>query len=77
MTMDDAEDGVLSMETLVQELASSRLDAASPSRRLRTIREATERITEKENDRSVLVSLRGEYFPPSIYGTRKLYGAPR
>lgn len=66
MTMDDTEDGVSSMETLVQELASSRLDAASPSKRLDTIKEATERITEEEIDRSSLASLGGEYLPPFI-----------
>lgn len=57
-------DDVPSMESLVQELASSRLDASSPSKRNEAIQKAAKRMTENADDRAVLASLKGEH--PSI-----------
>jgi hypothetical protein len=56
-------DDVPSMESLVQELASSRLDTSSPSKRKQVVQKAAKRVTENADDRSVLASFKGE---PSI-----------
>jgi hypothetical protein len=56
---------VPSMESLVQELASSRLDASSPSKRNEAIQKAAKRVTENADDRAVLASLKGVY--PSVF----------
>lgn len=53
----DADDP--SMEWLIQELSSSRLDASSPLKRRQVIQVALERISEDENDRQVLADSQG------------------
>jgi hypothetical protein len=62
-------DDVPSMESLIQELACSRLDASSPSKRKKVVQKAAKRLTENADDRSELASLKGE---PSILLPRKV-----
>lgn len=57
-------DDVPSMESLIQDLASSRLDASSPPKRKEVIKIAAEHVTENENDRQALASLTGEQSRP-------------
>lgn len=52
-------DDAPSVEWLIQELSSSRLDASSPLKRRQVIQVALERISEDENDRQVLADLQG------------------
>jgi hypothetical protein len=52
------------MESLIKELASSRLDASSPSKRNEAIQKAAKRVIENADDRAALASLTGEH--PSV-----------
>jgi len=61
MTMaDDNDDDVPSMESLIQDLSSSSLNAASRPKRNEVIQIASERVKENENDRKVLAAKQGE-----------------
>jgi hypothetical protein len=57
------EDDAPSIEWLIQELSSSRLDASSPLKRKQVIQAALERISEDENDRQALAELQGASWP--------------
>lgn len=59
MTMAEG-DAVPSMESLVQELASTRVDTYNRPKRNEVIQSATERLVESPEDRRVLASLDGE-----------------
>lgn len=68
-----AEEGaVSSMESLIQELASSRLDAYSPLKRNHVIQEASKLINENEDDRQILALMQGELLAKKVMSLRRI-----